>query len=276
MKKKIKVYYWDKKPNFGDYLSPEIIQFLTSKEVVWSPHQSSDIIGVGSLLDVVASGNNSRLLNNIYYKLHNKKYSKPKIWGTGLLSAKFTNVKFVKFLSVWGSITRTLLNLGDIPVGDPGLLAKNLINSTEKRDLIGVVPHHTTFNRNSFAEIYNSLSSLPRIKIIDPRCNNARHVVNEIAECCHIFSESLHGVIVSDSLGIPYNWIRDFKIHRAGEFKFYDYFASVRIAPPQRCKYADIIANHCAIMKEFSSTDIDLVSEIQYQITDVLLKSLEL
>jgi hypothetical protein len=81
---------------------------------------------------------------------------------------------------------------------------------------------------------------------------------------------------VSDSLGIPYNWIRDFKIHRAGEFKFFDYFASVRIAPPQPCKYADIIANHCAIMKEFSSADIDLVSEIQYQITDVLLKSLEL
>jgi hypothetical protein len=52
-------------------------------------------------------------------------------------------------------------------------------------------------------------------------------VVKAISECKLILSQSLHGLIVADALGIPNVWIEPSSKMIGGEFKFHDYFSTI-------------------------------------------------
>jgi pyruvyltransferase len=66
--------------------------------------------------------------------------------------------------------------------------------------------------------------------MIDPRTKDSVYVANQIKECRHLYSASLHGLIVADALGIPNTWVVSKKhaIHSTAEIKFLDYFLSVQ------------------------------------------------
>ena len=56
MTKKINLFYFREKgglDNFGDALSPMIIERLSGRKVVWSHVRSSDLVSIGSLLEGV-------------------------------------------------------------------------------------------------------------------------------------------------------------------------------------------------------------------------------
>lgn len=53
--------------------------------------------------------------------------------------------------------------------------------------------------------------------------------IAEVCQCHKIFSSSLHGLIIAHVYGIPAQWVqlKNKKIHRDQEFKFYDYFSGL-------------------------------------------------
>ena len=71
------------------------------------------------------------------------------------------------------------------------------------------------------------ISKKDGIKIIDIE-DDIYSVIESILECEMIFSSSLHGLIISDVLNVPNSWIR-FRDEFPGEnFKFNDYYSSVK------------------------------------------------
>lgn len=175
----IKTYYWNTRPNFGDLLTSLLLKRFTGLQSEWVEPKDAELVVVGSVLDrlpenwqgVVAGAG----------KLHEK---------TVLTLGQAT------VLALRGPLTAKGLK-GSFALGDPGLLADELVPLPEKEYDLGIIPHWTD----------QSLGSDPRfIKyhpiVIDVR-NPPIKVINTIGKCKKIVSSSLHGIILADAFGIP-------------------------------------------------------------------------
>ena len=201
--------------NFGDALSPMLVQHLSGRRVKNSGPQTCDIVALGSIID-----NFSR-----HYAEPSRR--RPYIWGTGFMkphSGRFRDN--VEVCAVRGPLTGTLLGLGpDFTYGDPGLLVDELLDAPpERTDTIGIIAHHAKADQ---PELQQALDHLPHLKLIEVRSRDALDVVRQIGSCRFILSSSLHGLIVADSLGVPNHWLDVQGIHYYPEFKFYDYALGV-------------------------------------------------
>jgi hypothetical protein len=68
--------------------------------------------------------------------------------------------------------------------------------------------------------------NIPGVKIIDP-ADDPWRVINDIAHCSRIYSQSLHGLIVADALDVPNIWIAPGRAMLGARFKFDDYFSTL-------------------------------------------------
>ncbi len=206
--------------NFGDEITRDIIEKLFNKKV--EVHNQIDckfdMLGIGSLIHFFN--------DSVDYKTY--------VWGSGLIDDKTKpiNSNFI-FRACRGEYTRSKLaeKYHNIPMGDPGLLC-NLIykNNIEKTDKIGVIPHL----RDEYSNYLNKIiKKYPEFFKIIPVSQSPEKVADDIKSCKLILSSSLHGLVVSDSLGVP-------NIHlmlsdnlkspnhlRGGEYKFRDYYSGV-------------------------------------------------
>lgn len=69
---KIKMYWWNEKPNFGDAFNPYLVEKLSGQKVTWSPLESADIVGAGSLLQWI-----TKVQDDLTHPLH--------VWGSGYM-----------------------------------------------------------------------------------------------------------------------------------------------------------------------------------------------
>lgn len=206
--------------NFGDELTKDILERIFHKktEVHNEIDTRFDMLGVGSLI---------HFFNDIVdYKTY--------VWGSGLIDdeTKVINSNFY-FRACRGELTRAKINkkYQHIPLGDPGLLSNLMytkyVNKTEK---IGVIPH---FRDESSHFLNDVIKKHPEIFKIISVSQEPERVADEIKSCRLVLSSSLHGLIVSDSFGVP-------NIHlklsdnlqsphhlRGGEYKFRDYYSGI-------------------------------------------------
>jgi hypothetical protein len=137
----------------------------------------------------------------------------------------------IKFVAVRGWLTHSILaSQGYVltkNIGDIGILASSLLNApiSQPRS-IGIIPHHK--NVENYQHL---LSKVPQAQIIDLKTKDCGSIVDKIAGCSLIISESLHGLIVADSLEVPNVWLRGSPLHKGDEFKFLDYFSSIGRSP---------------------------------------------
>ena len=170
------------------------------------------------------------------------------IWGSGCMEPEpGIDTSQVEVFAVRGAITASLLGVSSkTPMGDPGLFADELLeerpNQTEK---IGIIPHHKLLDD---PELQILLSSDSRFCLIDPRSRRAKAVIREIASCCHIFSSSLHGLVVADSLGIPNTWMNPRGNHWFPELKFLDYASALGRPMKRPVDLSDLRSNLTEIM----------------------------
>jgi hypothetical protein len=212
----IRAYWWNDAPNFGDALSQQVIARMSGRPVHHAHPVRADIFGIGSIMKAVRRGG-----------LANRPKVQPWVWGTGMLAPMRADfVADVRFCAVRGPLTIDLLGIHpDTPTGDPGLLARDLVEvAPEPNDRIGLILHHTQDLPDDLAGRVASDGRFVRIDVGAPDCLD---VVRTIASCRHIMSSSLHGLIVADSFGIPSTWLEGYGIHRNPTFKFYDYALSV-------------------------------------------------
>lgn len=129
---------------------------------------------------------------------------------------------------VRGPITRKrLLEVGgECPpiFGDPALLLSQYYRprKTQSKIRLGIVPHYTEYDR--LREMYDGYKD---VRVIDMGCGDIEEVVDQIVSCYSIVSSSLHGIIISNSYGIPVRWIKFSDNIYGDDTKYRDHFASI-------------------------------------------------
>ncbi len=211
-----KAYWWKGVPNFGDGLAPLLLERFADIKVEWDTISHSQVASVGSILEhipplwdgiILGSG---RLLENS--RLHLQQMH------SGITP---------KILALRGPLTAKYIP-GTYALGDPGLLADELVGIQDKIWDLGVIPH---FSDITLVEKYKAI--IPEkfsLRIIHPSTGDPLTVVKEIGQCRRIVTSSLHGMIVADAFGIPRKVEYSPTLNKdGGDFKFRDYSASIQL-----------------------------------------------
>ena len=208
----LELFWWKSTPNFGDAISRDVVAHVSGCEVVHKGVGGAELFAIGSIIQVVR-----RKLT----RQPRKDGVKPLVWGSGLMMPCPRDVlDHVQIALVRGPVTAALLNLKTDQFGDPGLLINEVHDAPERRDRIGIVPHHSLADDPALREIVAKDKAL---ELIDPR-EDATEVCKRIGSCAHVFASSLHGLIVADAYGVPSTWLDP---EGQGRLKYYDYAASV-------------------------------------------------
>lgn len=209
--------WWSKLPgipNFGDELSPIIVQGISHATCDWSPPDVCEMIAVGSLIEFAS-------------KVERKKPLV--VWGSGFISdgPRLSCRMDADFYAVRGelSLNRVSTRCSHIAVGDPALLLSCLIErKTEPCQVsrIGIFPH---FVDRELPELH-TVRNDTRYVVIDPLWP-VQDVLEAIWSCSFIFSSSLHGLIAADSYEIPNAWLPLSDRVLGGDYKFRDYYSGI-------------------------------------------------
>lgn len=203
--------------NFGDELSPLIVEAVSGRRVKWAAPREAEIVSVGSVLELAG-----------------RYPSSAAVWGTGLrgdpgteLAGRFRQ-NLGNVLAVRGPKTRTALSLSaETPIGDPGLLAYRLVDRERpSKERKVFVPHFTTWNSRAGLALL-AKAKVGGFEIIQPS-RSPLDVMRSIAGASFVMSSSLHGLIVAHSLGVPASLMAvGGKPGREPDWKFMDYFESI-------------------------------------------------
>jgi len=199
----LRSYWWKDKPNFGDLLTPYLLRHYVELETEWAPVNQADLISTGSILGHASSWWSGHIL------------------GSGKLFAHDEVPKDAKVWALRGPITAKGIR-GDFALGDPGLLADELVPPQTKKHTLGILPHWSDQDLTQRTEWdqYNPVKIYPHW---DPL-----KVIAAIGSCHKIITSSLHGLILADAFGIPrrFEWASRLD-KEGGDLKHRDYHASI-------------------------------------------------
>ena len=196
------------RPNFGDDINPSFFARLSGGPVRFAIDRTQPhILGAGSILE----------------------HASPTsvVCGAGFLQPPSGLGRAAAFVAVRGALSATAC--GDPPgvlLGDPLVLIDTFVERRPTMHRYGFVPHVTSVAR------WRRLACRRHHHIIDPAWDPWRTIA-EISACEVVFSQSLHGLIVADALGVPNVWVTPCDAMAGGRFKFDDYFSTLdREKPP--------------------------------------------
>ena len=205
--------------NWGDDLNVYLLKLITEKHIY---------LANKSVLHNKFRLKNYSCIGSIIGFYENKR---TEIWGSGFISNQSTiRTKPAKIHSVRGKLTRNmLLSQGiDCPekYGDPALLVSRYYKAQPiGRYRLGIIPHYVDLSNEIVKRIISEREDVILIDIA--HYDKWTDVCDMVVSCDYIISSSLHGLIVSDSYGIPNIWARFSNKVCGGNFKFLDYFSSV-------------------------------------------------
>lgn len=208
--------------NWGDDLNYYFISHLTKRPVVflhrfWLAKKLNfkNYLCIGTLLDAVNYSRESTI-----------------VWGTGVSGQDrlFTIPKEIR--SVRGQKSIDFLQEKNMPypalVGDPALILPLFYQpkNKEKKYKLGIIPHVIDLEHPIIKQILSENSN--EVLIINlSKFEKWTDIIDQICSCECIVSSSLHGLITSDTYGVPNCWIELSGKISGGYFKFYDYASSV-------------------------------------------------
>lgn len=201
-------YWWRGKTNFGDLLTPLLLDRFSDIKVEWAGVNQADMVVVGSVLEHLPQGYDGIIA------------------GSGKLREEEpVDVSSAHVLGVRGPLTAKLAKgmPSDYVIGDPGLLANELVE-VEKEYSLGIVPHWSDTQLEQRKEFlkYDPLIIKPDEHPLD--------VIRNIGRCRKIISSSLHGIILADAFGIPRRTETCPRfVHEGGDFKFRDHNEAVGV-----------------------------------------------
>jgi pyruvyltransferase len=264
-KNEIKVMYYIS-DNFGDNLNYYILKKITKiRKLIFydtkidKPKKNltdenninilnqiakTDLFFIGSILNVIcnwrypfkkAENKYKSIINKLSYKLYN--FLHPLIiFGSGFSTNNTQNesyVRNIKIIAIRGnfSLQRFIKNgikvtSNNIIFADPAILFP-LIFKLDKNNIpnkfynLCIIPHYVdkkNFLIQKKIKVNNSLI----LNIED----NPYKFVNSLLQCKRVISSSLHGLIISDSFGIPNMRIIISERIIGGDFKFKDYYSA--------------------------------------------------
>ena len=233
---------YNDKFNFGDDLSPYIINKLSGADVRYFRFASSRINTLKDFVNKIIHGKTTLAVFTEFIRcFFAKNYiisigsilqwygsSRCIVWGSGIIN-KTDHINRSRFLAVRGEYTRARLKeLGyDAPevIGDPALLTPLIYTPRSiKKFKLGIIPHITHY------EIIKRKFSSDDLKIIKLDGSDLEAIIEDIAACEYTISTSLHGLIISHAYNIKSLWFEyKAKPLPGNNVKFLDYFSSVKI-----------------------------------------------
>ncbi|WP_162630601.1 polysaccharide pyruvyl transferase family protein [Paracoccus endophyticus] len=153
---------------------------------------------------------------------------KSTIWGSGVLDPKahIPEIDPAKIHALRGRKTvEHLRGLGyklpEVPLGDPGILVGDLIDTPlNPKYRAAIVPHHTGFHSKK----WDSARGSKEFCVVD-MMDDSLAPLQQIAEAEVVLSQSLHGLIFAAALGKPYLWISGHS-SEIWNWKFLDWFST--------------------------------------------------
>jgi hypothetical protein len=220
----IRLYWWPGSrrgtvPNYGDAISPLLVEHLARRPVRYAPPRSADLIAVGSLLTDVLGHRWKRVVTGRFDRL--------RCWGTGAFTADgLRPAAWLEVGALRGTLTRDAMGVPtSTPVGDPGLLVPRLLDRQPVRTIRwGIVPHYI---ERDLPAIQRLVADNPTARLIDLNHPDLLATTRMIGSCHFIISSSLHGLIVADAFGIPNVWASWSTRLAGGSWKFRDYGTAV-------------------------------------------------
>lgn len=199
-----KVFWSNSRPNFGDILTPHILDFCNVKYEMVSNPEEGNAMCIGSIIH--------KATDNMI------------ILGSGAMHSKHALNPNADYRFVRGPLTRQkVLDAGATCseiYGDPALLLPLFCDESKKEYDVGIVPHYVDYEEVK--------EQFPDYKVINLSNPNPLEVAKEITKCRSIVSTSLHGIIAAHAYGIPAGWLHYSNKLKGNNIKFRDYFASVR------------------------------------------------
>lgn len=197
--------------NFGDILTPYIVEKLTGIKPKWVPatfdQYPMNLLAVGSIIR------------------HSSE--RTVVWGSGAMSMKTEVSNRAEYKAVRGPLTRQIIldAGGKCPeiYGDPALvLPKFYYPKITKKYAYGIIPHYvdyelvsTWYKNNKHVTVINLLNA------------DVEKVIDEILQCENIISSSLHGIITAHAYGLNAAWVKFSDKLMGDGMKFHDHYASV-------------------------------------------------
>jgi hypothetical protein len=205
--------------NFGDELSPLIVEMVSKRPVIHSSIPECEIISLGSIFE------------GAYKKLFQRRLrfntSPIQVWGSGfIMSDPINQKKFnknFKIHAVRGVLSCNKLQGNCLALGDPGLLSKHLIEPQKKSIGTLIMPHIAHQTR---PEILALKTQFKGCKIADLTQDPIK-ILKQISASERVISSSLHGLICADSLGVENIRLNLGSGLKGGNFKFDDYDTSI-------------------------------------------------
>lgn len=240
--KPIKLYWWrgegEQNPdrrNFGDYLSPLLVEMVARRPVVYAQVREADLIGIGTIL---AKSRKARNIIGWPRRLH--------VWGSGAGSSEDRLSSRHYYHAVRGDLTQVCVEkycgaIVGLTKGDPGLLAAEFWSGRPrpvKKFRLGVIPHFVDQTSPAIKNLLEMQGS-HMINVFLPPAE----VIREILMCDHVVSSSLHGLIVSDAFQIPN---RRIVLSEQVKFdmKFDDYYSAFGLRQPAPLRVQGLTKKH--------------------------------
>ena len=109
----------------------------------------------------------------------------------------------------------------ELALGDPAWLWRELQAGADGPGAIGLIPHYATWDSYDWVGVAANAGMVA----INPRQAPAE-VTAQMRRCSRILSESLHGAVCADAMGIP--WSACVLAHRFNDFKWRDWLDTVQ------------------------------------------------
>lgn len=202
----VRAYWFNKKKNFGDQITPYLIEKITGEKPIHTTNFNRKIYFVcGSILKRKFN------MKNIC------------VWGSGFKKWNESIRQQPDIRAVRGILTRKkIVDAGyKCPevYGDPAILLPRYYSpDIEIKYKIGLIPHFVD-KKEKWLNNYKDAN------IIDIQ-SDVETVIDEILKCNKIISSSLHGYIVAVAYGKQAFWVKSNNIKDV-EFKFLDYISSL-------------------------------------------------
>jgi pyruvyltransferase len=198
----VAAFWWDGHANFGDQLTPWLLQRYGRVAVHSSPG-SAGMAGVGSILEQLPTEFEGT------------------VWGSGLLYGRPIDLPRATFAAVRGHLTKQVLGIhGDPALGDPGILVSRHVERPKARWTLGVVPHGI---HNADPVVARLAERYPQEVAVLDTAQPVDRMLRDIGRCEAVVSTSLHGLVIADSFGIPAAWFELEPSLWGADFKFRDY-----------------------------------------------------
>ena len=247
--------HWYRSKNFGDALSPLLVESLCGASATYAHPGSAELIAVGSVL--FGGGalfvERKKLFTVIgVVKIARKAFDwlRPtlNIWGTKVCAVR--GKKTLEILRRTGFVKAE--ELENIALGDPGLLFPQLLQEKPPTQYdLGIVSHFRDMEEGvRLGQHFSSLGV--HVKVVDVMQDDPVNVLREIAQCDKILSSSLHGLIVADAFQIPNRHIVFSTLGQTAReylFKFDDYYSAFDVKPTECLSLNSVKGNELNILR---------------------------